>query len=72
MTAIALEAQSFLTKILESIYDSLKSFGKAIVIARQLQANYEVAKMLQREYPNESFDYVFKMVQACSIEGLTK
>ena len=48
MTAIALEAQSFLTKILESIYDSLKSFVKAIVIARQLQANYEVAKMLQR------------------------
>jgi hypothetical protein len=28
--------------------------------------------MLQREYPNESFDYVFKMVQAGSIEGLTK
>lgn len=53
----------------DSISHALRSISKffrnvleGIMEARQLQANYEIAKLLQKEFPNESIDYIFKLV----------
>jgi hypothetical protein len=70
MTALALEAQSFLTNLLNSVSGILNSFYATIITARQAQANFIVAQMLQREYPNESFDYIYQMVCAGKIEEI--
>ena len=59
MTAIAIKTQNFLSKILNSFIE-----------ARMRQAEFEVARMLQREYPRESLDHIMHMIREGIIEEL--
>lgn len=52
MTALAIKTQNFLSRILNSLIES-----------RARSAEYEIARMLHREYPGESFDFVLQMVR---------
>lgn len=51
-----------ISHILHNIGKFLKNVMEGIMEARQLRANYEIAKLLQKEFPNESIDYIFRMV----------
>jgi hypothetical protein len=52
MTALAIKTQNFFAKILNSLIE-----------ARSRQAEYEVARMLQREYPKESLSHIMEMIR---------
>jgi len=56
---------SYLRKVLSNLWHRM-------IEARQKQADYQVARFLQREYPNESYDYLLKVVQNGNIEELRK
>ena len=57
--AIAQKTQNFFSKILNSFIE-----------ARMRQAEFEVARMLQREYPRESLDHIMHMIRQGRIEEL--
>lgn len=59
MTALAIKTKSFLSRILESIQKS-----------QQAKAEYEVAKMLHKEYKKEPFDYVLHKVREGKVSEL--
>ena len=59
MTALAIKTQNFLQRVLNSFVES-----------RMRQAEYEVARMLQREYPRESLDHIMHMIRQGKIEEL--
>ena len=59
-----------LTDIVYAIIKAFRNFGEALVIARQEQANFEIAKLMKSEYPNESFDYVLRLVRAGKLGDL--
>jgi hypothetical protein len=61
MTALTIKTQSF-----------FRSLFEAFLIGRQAKANYEVARMLHREFPGESFDYVLRAVVEGKIEELQR
>lgn len=51
-----------ISHVLRSISKFFRNVLEGIMEARQLQANYEIAKLLQKEFPNESIDYIFQQV----------
>lgn len=59
MTALAIKTQNFLQRVLNSLIES-----------RMRSAEYEVARMLQREYPSESLDHIMHMIREGRIEEL--
>ena len=59
-----------LTDIVYAIIKGFRNFGEALVIARQEQANSEIAKLMKSEYHNESFDYVLRLVRAGKLGDL--
>jgi hypothetical protein len=59
MTALAIKTQNFFAKILNSLIE-----------ARSRQAEYEVARMLQREYPNESLSHIMEMIRSGKFEEI--
>ena len=59
MTVLAIKTRSF-----------FRSLFEAFLVGRQTKANYEVARMLHREFPNESFDYVYRAVVEGKVEDL--
>jgi len=50
----------------------LSNLWHRMIEARQKQADYQVARFLQREYPNESYDYLLKKVQTGTVGELHK
>ena len=50
MTAIALKGFSAANQIVDSIISFFKGFGKAVIMARATEVNYQVAYELQHEY----------------------
>lgn len=50
--ALAQKTQSFFSKILNNFIE-----------ARMRQAEFEVARMLQKEYPHESLDHIMQMIR---------
>ena len=61
MTALAIKTQNFLSRILN-----------VIIEARTRQAEFEVARLLQREYPGESLSYIIEKIQRGEAEDLRK
>lgn len=61
MTALAIKTQNFLSRVLSNLIE-----------ARQKQAELEVARMLQRDYPGESVDYIATMIRQGKVEELGK
>lgn len=70
MTQLVLEANSFLMRGVNLFVNSISSFFQAVATARQMQANYEVAKLLQREYPKESMSYIMEMIAAGKVDEI--
>jgi hypothetical protein len=61
MTALAIKTQNFLSRVLNNCIES-----------RMRSAEYEIARMLHREYPGESFDYVLQMVRQGKVGEMYK
>lgn len=72
MSALALETSRFFYVTIKSVYSFFEILLEAIVLARQEQANFEVAKMLyySGEYRNESFDYILRLVREGNLDEL--
>ena len=61
MTALAIKTQNFLSRVLNKLIE-----------ARQKQAELEVARMLQRDYPAESVEYIATMIRKGKVGELSK
>ena len=62
MTAIAIKGFSIAQAIANSIFHIFDSIGKAVVMARGVEANYKVAEQLRHEYPNMSVPAIAMML----------
>lgn len=73
MSALALETSRFAYLFVQRITAFFESIFKGVAYARQLQANYEIAKIMYNsgEYRNESFDYILKMVNEGRVNELS-
>lgn len=60
MTTVT-KKQNFFVRILNSLIE-----------ARQMQANAQLAQMLQREYPNESLPYIMDKIAEGKAEELRR
>ena len=72
MSALALETSRVAYLLVSAIGSFFGSIGKALIIARQEKANFEIAKMIHAsgDYRNESFDYVLHMVKTGKVNDL--
>lgn len=72
MSSLPLETSRFVCLFIQRFLSFFAAIGEALIIARQRQVNYEIAKILYRtrEYPNESFDYILKMLNEGSAKKL--
>lgn len=61
MTALAIKTQNFLSRVLSNL-----------IKARMRTAELEVARMLQRDYPGESVEYIATMIRQGKVEELGK
>jgi hypothetical protein len=57
--------------VLSSIVSPIVWFFNAIGEARITKAQFEVARVIHREYPNEEFNYVFHLLKEGRIGELT-
>jgi hypothetical protein len=62
MTAIALKGFSAVNLIVDSIISFFKGLGKAVIMARATEVNYQVAHELQHEYKNMSVAEIAQML----------
>ena len=62
MTTLTLKGFSAVNQIVDSIIAFFDSFGKAVVMARAVDANYKVAYQLQHEYPNMEVPAIAQML----------
>jgi len=78
MTALALNYSTkvyslTLKPILTFLWSILRSLGYSIAASRQMQANIEVARYLQRtEYPNEAYETVLWNINKKTADRLNK
>jgi len=78
MTALALNYSTkvyslTLKPILTFLWSILRSLGYSIAASRQMQANIEVARYLQRtEYPNEAYETVLWNINKKTQDRLNK
>lgn len=63
---------SFAKAILKYLVKASKSILNALIEARTRQAEYEIAKMLQTEYRNESFHYILQKLREGHLDELSK
>ena len=71
-TQVAFRRPTFDSKvILTSIFQPIIWFFKAIGEARLTQAQFEAARVIHREYPNEEFNYIFTLLKEGRIGELT-
>ena len=62
MTAIAIKGFSIAAAIANSVTEFFDSIGKAMIMARGVEANYKVAYQLQHEYPNMGVPAIAQML----------
>ena len=62
MTAIALKGFSTAGAIVSSIAQIFESLGKAMIMARGVEANYKIAAQLQHEYPGMGVPAIAQML----------
>ena len=62
MTTIALKGFSAAHQIVNSIADFFSSIGKAVIMARGVEANYKIAQDLRHEYPDMSVPAIAAML----------
>jgi len=62
MTSIALKGFSIATAIVSPVTNFFDSFGKAIIMARGVEANFKVAYDLRHEYPNMDVPQIAAML----------
>ena len=72
MSTLTLETSRFFYIVINSIHSFFKIILEAIVLARQEQANFEVAKLLHQsgEFRSETFDYILKLVREGRVDEL--
>ena len=72
MTALAMQSLSFSTKVLEKFWKGLVTFlAKTMIgwqMARQMQANWQIAHMLQHEYPGKSVQEIAVELNSSTLE----
>ena len=61
-----------LAKILYSIYAAITNAFYIVQEARIASAEFDVARMLHREYPHENFSYILQMVKESRTDELIK
>lgn len=52
-----------ITLIFDLVLSAFRKFGKAVLKARQDKANRIIVSHLKTEYPNESYDYILRLVK---------
>lgn len=52
--------------------EAIKSLFRALINARQKRANEEVARLLKKEFPNETHEYILQYVEKGRINELHK
>jgi len=62
MTAIALKGFGLATATVKPLLNFFDSLGKAIIMARGIEANYKVAYDLRHEYPNMAIPEIAAML----------
>ena len=62
MTALAIKGFSAGTAIVNSILHFFDSMGKAMIMARGVEANYKIAMQLQHEYPDMGVAAIAQML----------
>lgn len=76
MTQAVLVAHSYLTKAIEVVIESIvgffKSIGKAIILAKQAEANRRVAHYLRCEYPKKTYEEIVMMLNQQTIDRIYK
>lgn len=76
MTHLVLGLSNYLNSpisyILNTLYNITNQIMNSIERSNNIKAQYEVARMLHREYPNESFDYIYNIVKQGTINELVK
>lgn len=60
-----------LKKTLSRVVSPVVWFFKAVGEARLAKAQFETARVIHREYPNEEFSYIFHLIQEGRIGELT-
>lgn len=58
--------------ILETIFTFFKKIIKAIQDGQQRRANEEIARLLKKEFPNETHEYILRYVEKGRINELHK
>ena len=58
-------------EVLSSIVNPIVWFFNAIGEARMTKAQFEAARVVHREYPNEEFNYIFFLIKEGRIGELT-
>lgn len=54
---------SSIAEALRAMYKTIKSISASIQSGQQARAEYEVARMIHREYRNESFSHILYVVK---------
>ncbi len=76
MTHLVLGLNNYLagpiSYLLNNIYETTNQIILSLQEARNSKAQYEVARMIQREYPNESFDYIYHLIKQGNLNELDK
>jgi len=62
MTAIALKGFSIAAAIVNPIAQFIEAIGKAVIMARGVEANYKIAEQLRHEYPDMSVPAIAQML----------
>ena len=60
-----------LKKALSKVVSPIVWFFNAVGEARLTKAQFEAARVIHREYPNEEFSYIFHLIQEGRIGELT-
>ena len=70
MTAIALKGFSAANLIVDAIVSFFKGFGKAVIMARATEVNYQVAYELQHEYKGMTVEEIAHMLNQRTFKEL--
>lgn len=76
MTHLVLSLNNYLitpiTFIVTSIYEVVSQILQSVEDSKNSKVQYEVARLLHREYKNESFDYIHHLVKQGNLNELVK
>lgn len=76
MTHLVLSLNNYflapITFVITSMYEVINQIIQSVEDSRNSRTQYEVAKMLQVEFRNESFDYIYNLVKQGNVHELVK